>query len=197
VAGKIGNPLKAALRREVLAARDALPLAQRVAASARITQRLLALDAYRNAGCVMAYMSFGSEFDSAQVVLDVLASGKRLCLPRLNRDKRELNIHLADKLENLESGLWGIREPRADSARAEFSDIDFMLVPGVAFTARCERLGYGGGYYDHLIAQFVNRPPLVAAAFALQMRDEIPLAVDDQQIDVVVTEEALYSNGDG
>lgn len=192
MAGKVANPLKAALRREILAARDALPATERAELSAYITQQLLALDAYRNAACVLAYMSFGSEFNTAQLVLDVLANGKQLCLPRLNHDKRQLELHLADNLEHLENGVRGIREPRAGSPRADFTRIDFVLLPGVAFTPRCERLGYGGGYYDHLVAQYTNRPPLVAAAFALQIRDEIPLAAGDQCVDVVVTESSIY-----
>ncbi len=193
MAGKVASPLKAALRREVLAARDALPATERAELSAVITQKLLALEAYRNAACVLAYMSFGSEFNTAELVLDVLANGKQLCLPRLNRETRRLELHLAGNLDHLENGVWGIREPRADNPRVVPDRIDFVLLPGVAFTPRCERLGYGGGYYDRLIAQFPSRHPLVAAAYALQMRDEIPLAADDQRVDVVVTESSFYT----
>ena len=193
MAGKVANPLKAALRREILVARDALAATERARLSAHITQQLRALEAYRNAACVLAYMSFGSEFDTAQLVQDVLANGKQLCLPRLNRDTRQLELHLADNLEHLENGVWGIREPRADSPRAELARIDFVLLPGVAFTPRCERLGYGGGHYDRLITQFATCPPLIAATFALQMRDQIPFDADDQYVDVVVTESSFHA----
>ena len=192
MAGQVVNPLKAALRREILAARDALPAAERAEISAHITDELLTLDAYRNAACVLAYMSFGSEFNTAQLVLDVLANGKQLCLPRLDRETRQLELHIADNLEHLENGVWGIREPRVESPRADLTRIDFVLLPGVAFTPRCERLGYGGGYYDRLIMRFARRPPLVAAAYALQIRDEIPLAANDQRVDAVATEDSFY-----
>ena len=90
MAGKVAADTKAALRRQLIAARDALPPATRRELSARITPQLLALDAYRQASCVLAYMSFGSEFDTAALVMDVLASGKQLCLPRVDRSTRRL-----------------------------------------------------------------------------------------------------------
>ena len=60
----------------MLARRDALPATERRALSASITRRLLALESYRGARCVMAYASFGSEFDTAGFVSDILAQGK-------------------------------------------------------------------------------------------------------------------------
>jgi 5-formyltetrahydrofolate cyclo-ligase len=73
--------------------------------------------------------------------------------------------------------------------------VDFVLVPGVAFTARCERLGYGGGYYDRLIPQFAGRPALAAAAYSLQIVPEVPVTPSDRSVDLVVTEDAEYRRG--
>ena len=156
---------------------------------------MLALDAYRNARCVLAYMSFGSEFDTTALIADALASGTQLCLPRVNRDTRRLELHVVENLaSDLQTGTWGIREPRAERPPADLDRIDFVLLPGVAFTPRCERLGYGGGFYDRLIPRFANRPPLVAAAFALQVCDAVPIDTNDQRIDVVITEDSFYCN---
>ena len=198
MAGEIASNAgpKAALRKQIVAARDALPPQNRRDLSAGITTRLLDLDAYRNACCVLAYMSFGSEFETAAFIAHALASGRQLCLPRVDRDTRRLELHGVANIErDLQSGVWGIREPRAECPRADLNHIDFVLLPGVAFTPRCERLGYGGGYYDRLIAQFATRPPLAAAAFALQICAAIPLSANDQRIDTVVTEGTVYRNG--
>ena len=195
MAGEIASAAvpKAALRQQIIAARDALPAEKRRELSARITTRVLELEAYRNARCVLAYMSFGSEYVTDALVADAFAHGKYLCLPRVARDTGRLELHRVDNIEHdLRSGVWGIREPRAERPRAKLDRIDFVLLPGVAFTPRCDRLGYGGGYYDRLIAQFARRPPLVAAAFALQIRAEIPLHAGDERIDTVVTEDDIY-----
>ncbi len=198
MAGKVAADTspKAALRRQILAARDALPATKRCELSAAITSQMLALDAYRNAACVLAYMSFGSEFDTTALVADALASGKRLCLPRVNRDTRRLELREVTNAESdLQSGTWGIREPRVDRPPADLARIDFILLPGVAFTPRCDRLGYGGGFYDRLIPRFASRPPLVAAAFSLQICEEVPLDANDQRIDIVITESAMFRVG--
>jgi 5-formyltetrahydrofolate cyclo-ligase len=140
-------------------------------------------------------MSFGSEFDTTTLVTDALAAGKQLCLPRVNRDTQRLELHVVENLaSDLRSGLWGIREPRAERPPADLARIDFVLLPGVAFTPRCDRLGYGGGFYDRLIPRFPNRPPLVAAAFALQVCDSVPVDANDQRVDVVITENSFYCN---
>jgi 5-formyltetrahydrofolate cyclo-ligase len=197
VAGKVAADTtpKAALRRQLIAARDALPPATRLELSARITPQLLALDAYRQANCVLAYMSFGSEFDTAALVTNALASGRQLCLPRVDRNTRRLELHYVENPDrDVQTGTWGIREPRAACPPADLARIDFVLLPGVAFTPQCDRLGYGGGFYDRLIPRFASRPPLVAASFALQIRDAIPLDANDQRVDVVITEHSFYCN---
>lgn len=185
---------KSELRKQILARRDALSAAERRILSERITARLLALDAYRAARRVMAYMSFGSEFDTARFIADAIARGGQLVLPKVERAGRILKLYaVRDPQRELTAGVWGILEPRAELCpEVPASSIEFALVPGVAFTQRCERLGYGGGFYDRLIREWTPRPRLVAAAFGLQVVSELPVSRSDQQVDLVVTEDAEY-----
>ena len=147
----------------------------------------------------MAYMGFGSEFETADFIADLLAQGKLLVLPRVERGSRALGLYaVRDPAKQLEAGVWGIRQPRADACPAVSSaEIGFVLVPGVAFTTRCERLGYGGGYYDGFIRSLgAQRPSLVAASFALQVVTELPMAETDQRVELVVTEDAEYPHSE-
>jgi len=142
----------------------------------------------------MAYVTFGSEFETGEFIAELLAHGKKLVLPRVERGSRVLTLHaVQDPVQQLEAGLWGIRQPRADCSAAAASQVDFVLVPGVAFTARCERLGYGGGFYDRFIGGLTSRPALVAAAYSLQVVPALPLSESDQRVELVVTESAEYS----
>jgi 5-formyltetrahydrofolate cyclo-ligase len=186
---------KQALRQQVLARRDALEAARRASLSTSITARVLALSSYQAARCVLAYWSIGSEFETASFVADARAQEKTLVLPRAPRGGRMLELYaVRDPEHDLAPGVWGIREPRAELCRSvPLEEIDFVLVPGVAFTARCERLGYGKGFYDRLIGGFPERPPLVAAAFALQIVPALPVSSTDQLVDLVITEDATYS----
>jgi 5-formyltetrahydrofolate cyclo-ligase len=165
----------------------------RRAAGERITDAILQLEAYRRAARVLAYMSIGTEFETGTFIANARSAGKQLCLPRVDRPAREIVVHEVSDLDrDLVAGVWGIREPRADCAVADLATIDFVLVPGVAFTALCERLGYGAGFYDRLIGRLTHKPPLVAAAFDLQILDAIPMTGRDQLIDMVITESAVY-----
>jgi 5-formyltetrahydrofolate cyclo-ligase len=182
------------LRKRILEAREALTVEARREFSSRITARLLALPAYRDAGCVMAYVSFGSEFDTSAFIADLLARGKRLVLPRVERATRSLKLYAVRDLDaELAPGVWGIREPRPDVCpEVMLPAVDFVLVPGVAFTARCERLGYGGGYYDRLLRGRAGSTSLVVGAFGVQVVSELPITPNDHAVDLVFTEDAEY-----
>ena len=146
----------------------------------------------------MAYASFGSEFESGDVIADALARGKTLVLPRVEHDSRVLQLYqVRDPARELVAGIWGIRQPRADLCPVvPASQLDFVLVPGIAFTRHCERLGYGGGYYDSLIRGLIRRPPLVAAAFSVQILPALPVSERDQKVDWVITEDAEYRHSE-
>lgn len=185
---------KVALRRAVLARRGALPDAARADLSRRITAALLAQPALTRARTVAAYLSFGSEFATADFLAHVLAAGKRLVLPRVDRERRRLALHAVRDLGgDLVPGVWGIREPSPERCpSATLHDVDLVLAPGVAFSPSCERLGYGGGFYDQLLAGRGTHPLVIAAAFDVQIVDLLPTGPGDVPVDLVITESATY-----
>jgi 5,10-methenyltetrahydrofolate synthetase len=188
---------KAALRKRVLAARDAMNEADRAHASTVITRALTELPEYTRALAVAAYMSIGGEFATGEFVRRVLNDGKLLLLPRIDKSNRTLDLYMvADPVNNLRAGVWGIREPDPQVCLpGDVRSVDFVLVPGVAFDRRGNRLGYGGGYYDKLLASMPQRPARVAAAFALQIVDTIPHGANDIPVDCVVTERERIVTG--
>ena len=180
---------KADLRAAVLARRDAVTSTFREQASRTITQKLQALPVYTSARTVAAYASFGSEFDTRAFLDAVLSDGKHLLLPRIVKEQRVLELREVTDLEHdLVPGVWGIREPDARSPRHDANEVDFMLVPGVAFTTAGARLGYGGGFYDRLLALLRPGVPRVAGTFQLQIVDGLPESPHDQRVTMVVTE---------
>jgi 5-formyltetrahydrofolate cyclo-ligase len=185
---------KRATRARLLAVRDALERDSREQLSAVITNRLLALPEFAIARSVAGYASFGSEFDTEAFNAAVLASGKQLILPRIDRPRRAMIFHAVTELqESLLPGIWGIREPDPTVCPpADLDDVDLILVPGLAFTTRCERLGYGGGFYDAAIETPRPQAIKVAAAFSSQIVDSLVVEPHDRVVDVLVTENASY-----
>jgi len=188
------SAVKAAIRRRVLAARDALDRDTRIRLSAAIFAKIADLDAFRRAATVAAYSSFGSEPVTAPFLETVLALDKALVLPRIRRETRRLDLHRVRDLDSeLEPGVWGIREPNpATCPPVPLRAIDFLLVPGVAFDIRGGRMGYGGGYYDRLMAECDHGPALIAAAFEVQIVAEVPMGPGDRRVDRVITERCAY-----
>ncbi|MBA2535340.1 MAG: 5-formyltetrahydrofolate cyclo-ligase [Rubrobacter sp.] len=187
---------KQAQRREVLGRRDAMGEEERRESSQIIVEKVLALGAYRRACVVMAYSGFGSEVRTEPFLRSVLEAGKRLVLPRVNRERGVLDLYeIRDLARDLEDGVWGISEPKADpGAAVGLGAVDFALIPGVAFDLRGGRLGHGAGYYDKLLGAG-GLPPLVAGAFEVQVVERLPLAPHDVLVNLVVTEKASYPPG--
>jgi len=185
---------KAALRRAVLCRRDALTEGERALLGGRIVATILDLPTYGVAGVVLAYASFGTELRTDELLRRVMADGKVLLLPRVEHGGLGL-YEVRDLAGDLAPGTWGIREPRPGRCRSADPDgVGFALIPGVAFDKRARRLGYGGGFYDRLLAGGLPEgTPLVSGAFGVQIVDEVPTGPHDAPVDLVVTEGGTYA----
>ena len=80
----------------------------------------------------------------------------------------------------MEKGYAGIPEPVADAPVAD-DPAALVLMPGLAFTEKGDRMGYGGGFYDKFLAAEPDHPT-VALCYDFQMVDYIP--TDDYDIPV-------------
>jgi 5-formyltetrahydrofolate cyclo-ligase len=189
---------KPSLRRRILGRRDAMDPCIRTDLSQAIVRDIIETSVYRRSDTIMAYASFGSELQTDEFMRHVLHQGKVLLLPRVNLQKGSLDLYrVRDPVRDLRVGTWGIREPRPDRCvRVDPHAIDFVLVPGLAFDARGGRLGYGGGFYDKLLAHGLSPCAwLVAGAFKSQMVEKVPVDGHDVPMDVVVTVLGHYPPG--
>ena len=178
---------KQSLRERVLAQRDALAPAARAAASRAIAARIEALPAFAAARSVLLTLPFRSEWDTWPLAHRIAGSHRRLVVPRVDRASRMLELHLVEDLREVVPGYLGIPEPRPDCPSVRPADVDFVLIPGVAFDASGRRLGYGGGYYDRLLP--LMRPDVadVAGAFDEQVVAAVPTAAHDRRVGTLVT----------
>lgn len=157
-----------------------------------ICARISRLEAYCKADHLLAYLNFGAEFAAERLVEQALADGKKVWLPKVNVEHDRLDLFRVRELaHDVAPGTFGIREPLPQRCPPlhQPDRIDLVLLPGVAFGRNGERLGYGGGYYDKLLATFCHRPDLVAAAFAMQVVTGIPQEATDRKVDWLVTED--------
>lgn len=188
LSGPALHDAKRALRERVIAARDALPADERDAGSRAIAARIAGLPAYVRARCVLLTLPFRSEWDPRALIAAALAAGKTVALPRVDGATRMLDLHaVTDVARETAPGFRGIPEPRPEQPRVDVAAVDFVLVPGVAFDAAGRRLGYGGGYYDRLLALLRADAARVAGAFELQLVPRVPAAAHDLVVDAIAT----------
>lgn len=181
---------KRALRASVLARRDALPAVERDTGSRTLTDIALAHPALADAEGVLAYASIGSEVRTIALLEAVLRRGQRLVLPRVNRALRRLDLYVVRDLEcDLAPGTWDIPEPNPERCEALHTrePIGAVVVPGAVFTPRCDRLGYGGGFYDRLLANWPGAGCFIALAFDVQIAEALPLGAHDIPMHEVIT----------
>jgi len=179
---------KRAMRIAVIEQRDALPPHERAAGSQAIAARIVALPEFAAAPSVLLTLPFRSEWDTRPLFAAALAGGKTIALPRVNAQSRMLDLHgVIDIATHTAPGYRGIPEPTVTLPRIDIGAIDWVLVPGVAFDVAGRRLGYGGGYYDRLLALLTPGTPRIAGAYDLQVVPQVPAAPHDLVVDTVAT----------
>ena len=168
---------KAALRGRMRMVRDMVD--DHLMRSVQLWARVAELEAYTRAGSVMAFVSFGGEPDTDPLFARLAVDGKRLLLPRVEPS----GIVAAEGDSPLVASKFGVQEPTGPPI--DVGEIDLIIVPGLAFTAAGDRLGYGMGYYDRFLPTVTA--PSVGVCFEEQLVDEMPLTERDVRVGTVVS----------
>jgi 5-formyltetrahydrofolate cyclo-ligase len=173
-------------RRAALERRDAISASERASAAEAVAARSLPVPVKPGA-VVAGYWPIRSEIDPRPWMKRFAEAGAQLALPVVAGRGQPLIMRCFQFGDELESGVWGIRVPRAD-ARTVVPDI--LIVPLAAFDRRGNRIGYGAGYYDATIRRLRSLKPILAVglAYAAQEAAEIPVTERDAKLDLVVTE---------
>ena len=183
------NRDKAELRRRIRAGRRALDPEERAAWDREVTRMFLSMPEYSRAKTVFCYISYGGEPDTSKITADVLASGRRLAVPRCIGDGIMEAVLISD-IGQLTAGYKGILEPRAGLETIGFDRLDIAVVPGLAFDRRGRRLGQGGGFYDRFMAG--TSAFTCGLCFERFIEDKIPCEPHDIPVMRVVTEKGVF-----
>jgi len=164
--------------------------------SGKIWDKIRALPEFVRAQTVMLYLDIGNEVRTREYVPELWQQGKRVVVPYCMA--HELRLFHLKNMDELIPGIWEILEPaahwRANSERrVEATHLDLILVPGLAFDRRGDRLGWGKGYYDLLLQHVRPDAVKIALAFECQLVEEIPVLPHDVRMNKVITENAIYN----
>ncbi|MGN0852677.1 MAG: 5-formyltetrahydrofolate cyclo-ligase [Kiritimatiellia bacterium] len=180
------------IRREMRRARRQVDAKDRVKASEALCRKLLARwDVQRALELrqpFAAYLASGSELDLAPLVKALWAADVTVAVPCWNAEGGRYVLAAYDNTTTLVQGSHHVAEP-ADACEIAAEDIGLWIVPGLAFTPSGARLGYGGGWYDRMLARAAPGAVKIGVCYPFQMVADLPVEDHDRPLTCVVTAE--------
>lgn len=171
--------------------RDEQPEEWRRQASSAIWAHVVALPEVTDARTLMLYAAIRSEVETVEAIEWVLQQGRRLVLPRVNREAGCIEARLVTNVGQLVRSSFGIMEPSPEAPLVDASDVDVVVVPGLAFDQIGYRLGYGAGYYDRFLANLSPDALAIGVAYAGQVVHRVPRSTADHRLFCLVTEQGV------
>lgn len=183
------------IRRRMRALRRALSPEERERASKTICadlSRCCAIGSEANplseSGAALAvYLASPDEIDLSDFIREMQNRGVTVVSPRWNGETYELARLRGFSEGDLRRGPMNILEP-AGAEITKPSDVAVWIVPGLAFTKDGRRLGYGGGWYDRLLASARKDAIKIGVAHEFQILDDLPCEPHDILLSCVTTE---------
>jgi 5-formyltetrahydrofolate cyclo-ligase len=140
---------------------------------------------FQSAKVVGAYFAFGSEVATELIIERAKMLGKKIALPRVEEDK--ITFYELSSTKSLIRGRFGIMEP---PPYGHMDEIDLLVVPGIAFDKKGNRLGYGKGFYDRLLSG--KRTFSIGLAYSFQLLENLPHHRHDKRLDAIASEDGIH-----
>jgi len=168
---------KSAIRKQALKIRDQLTQEERDRGTTLITERICGHQWFYKSDILLAFVSYGSEIDTTEIIKEALKRKKKVYVPRIEGE--EMHFYRVTDLKTLEIGYRGIREPAPDAEPFDYcpeqANRILMLMPGAVFDHSRNRCGYGKGFYDRYLAGKEDlQQRTIGIGFQCQLVDELP-----------------------
>ena len=138
------------------------------------------------------YVSYGMEADTLQLFSYLKQLNMKVAFPKvMDTTNRIMSFYKVDDLLELEIGYKNIPEPTGNVVMDDVTNDAIVIVPIVAFSDKCKRVGYGGGFYDTYLSSHKFKK-VIGIAFEYQHYDDMDMEEHDKTLDFIVTEERIY-----
>ena len=186
---------KSTLRKQLRAARRALPLPQHTRLSRLAAKSVVRLPQFSAGRRVALYLPFDREVDTAALITAARKRGVRIFMPVV-ADRRRRRLSFRRHGKRTRPGTYGIPVPTGQRVPLGARWFDLVVVPLVGVDADGRRLGMGGGYYDRALGFRSRRkswrgPRVVGLAFDCQRVASVCAEDWDLRFDSVATESGI------
>lgn len=152
--------------------------------SRRILRKLLRTDEFIKAKVVMFYITFDGEVNTEEMIKEARKLGKIVCAP-VCKNRLTIRPCILDDNTGLKKGIYGICQPLVEKP-INLEDLDLVIVPGVAFDKKGNRLGRGKGCYDRFLKMLPKDIATIGLAFDFQILPTIPTTKCDASVNKVI-----------
>ena len=181
---------KSSLRKRTLALRRDQSSREIERKTSDIRRRLSTCVPFCQAETILFYLAMKDEVQTGKMIEECLKKGTQVFAPSTKWQRKEiLPVEIKDLTKDIEIGILEIPQPK-NKACSSFSsvNIDVVIVPGIVFDRKGNRLGFGGGFYDRFLVKLSEKTKLIALAFELQLVDKVPSQPHDIAVDYLVSE---------
>ncbi len=147
-----------------------------------ICNKIINSQFYKESKCIYCYMAIQNEVDLSLVIRDALLADKTVAVPKVVNKNGQMYFAAINKNDKFENGLYNIPEP-SNSKIAPSADL--ILVPGVVFSTKGERIGQAGGFYDRYLRN--SSCHSIGVAYDFQVFDEIPTELHDVPVNEIIS----------
>ncbi|MBQ8353590.1 MAG: 5-formyltetrahydrofolate cyclo-ligase [Spirochaetaceae bacterium] len=162
-------------------------------------------DLFKEASCVLSFVSYGTEIKTNQLLDIILNENKMLCLPRTENEKMEFYYINSDEdfSEQTEIGEYGITVPKSNQDKLDINSIPdktLIIIPGLAFDERGNRLGKGKGYYDKFLAELLSTSEkekilgIVGYCYDFQIIDKVITEPNDIPVEYIISDKRIVKS---
>ncbi len=136
----------------------------------------------------LMYASANNEVDLSHFIKWALAMGKTVAFPRVHKSgENDMDFYRTDSVKDLSEGNFHIMEPSAKCPIITPTDKTLCLVPGLVFSEKGSRIGYGRGFYDKYFSRYTNITK-IGIAFDFQIYPDWEAYSSDVPMDALITE---------
>lgn len=182
------------LRKSILSIRNNMDEKEMLFKSKQIIKKLTSLEEFAKSNTVFIYMSFKNEVETINLIKQMLLENKRVVIPYTDTKNTVLIPSEINSISDLKLSSFGYYEPDLEKVKKiKPHELDLIVTPGVVFDKSLNRIGFGKGYYDRILALKRTDAKAIALAYEFQVLEEIPSELHDIKINMIITEKNIYS----
>ena len=170
--------------------RRSLSFEEKEKLDSQIANKFLNMISFRYANQILFYASTDAEISTLQIFEQALKAGKSCYFPKCY-EHSQMSFYRVKSPDELVADAFNIKAPVNETEIYSPQPSDIIIVPAMAYDSKGYRLGYGKGFYDRFLPDFLGTK--IGLCYSSFMTDTLPRGRYDISVDIIVTEKKVIS----